>query len=49
MLLVLLLPDVYKGVRQDALGCFSLGACGRKIDLCQYIEQNSKSSLLPLL
>ena len=34
MLLVLLLPDVYKGVVQDdARGCFSLGACGGKIDL----------------
>jgi hypothetical protein len=41
LLPVLLLPDMYKGVVQnDALWCFSLRACGGKIDLCQYIEQN---------
>jgi hypothetical protein len=49
VLLVLLLPNVYKGVAWDnARGCFSLGACSGEIDLCQYSEQISKSNLLPL-
>jgi hypothetical protein len=37
VLLVLLLPVVYKGVVWgNALGSFSLGACSGEIDLCQY-------------
>lgn len=39
VLLVLFLPDVYKGVIWDDALCFTLRAGGGKIDLCQYIEQ----------